>query len=105
MRYVTFSIPGDSTGRIGLVQGDRVIDLAQATAGEWSGPGLASLLELVQAGPDAWARLRGLLSQGSSNSVPLKDVRCHAPIPRPSKNVFCLGLNYASHAQESSRAR
>jgi 2-keto-4-pentenoate hydratase/2-oxohepta-3-ene-1,7-dioic acid hydratase in catechol pathway len=35
----------------------------------------------------------------------LQEVRCHAPIPRPRKNILCLGLNYASHAQESSRAR
>jgi len=32
-------------------------------------------------------------------------VRWHAPIPRPTKNVFCLGLNYAAHAKESSQAR
>jgi 2-keto-4-pentenoate hydratase/2-oxohepta-3-ene-1,7-dioic acid hydratase in catechol pathway len=35
----------------------------------------------------------------------LQDVHLHAPIPRPLKNVFCLGLNYVSHMEETSRAR
>ncbi len=35
----------------------------------------------------------------------MQDVRLHAPIPRPRKNVFCLGLNYVSHMKESSAAR
>ncbi len=34
----------------------------------------------------------------------LADVRWHAPLPRPSKNVMCLGLNYQSHAIESATA-
>jgi 2-keto-4-pentenoate hydratase/2-oxohepta-3-ene-1,7-dioic acid hydratase in catechol pathway len=32
-------------------------------------------------------------------------VRWHAPIPKPSKNIICLGLNYQSHAHESAKAR
>lgn len=28
-----------------------------------------------------------------------------APIPRPSKNVFCVGRNYAAHASEYSRTQ
>lgn len=28
-----------------------------------------------------------------------------APIPRPRKNIFCLGLNYAEHVAESDQAR
>ncbi len=66
-----------------------------------------TLLELIQAGPDAWRRMSALLGRPDSQSDGhrLQDVRCHAPIPRPRKNILCLGLNYASHAQESSRAR
>jgi 2-keto-4-pentenoate hydratase/2-oxohepta-3-ene-1,7-dioic acid hydratase in catechol pathway len=32
------------------------------------------------------------------------EVRWHAPIPRPPKNVFCVGRNYAAHARESAAA-
>jgi 2-keto-4-pentenoate hydratase/2-oxohepta-3-ene-1,7-dioic acid hydratase in catechol pathway len=33
------------------------------------------------------------------------EVRWHAPIPRPVKNVFCVGRNYAEHVAEGARAR
>jgi 2-keto-4-pentenoate hydratase/2-oxohepta-3-ene-1,7-dioic acid hydratase in catechol pathway len=36
---------------------------------------------------------------------PLSDVVLDAPIPRPLKNVFCLGRNYIAHAEEAARAR
>ncbi|MFL5258717.1 MAG: fumarylacetoacetate hydrolase family protein [Hyphomicrobiales bacterium] len=32
--------------------------------------------------------------------VPLSDVRLRAPIPRPARNLFCVGKNYREHAQE-----
>jgi 2-keto-4-pentenoate hydratase/2-oxohepta-3-ene-1,7-dioic acid hydratase in catechol pathway len=41
----------------------------------------------------------------SSESHRVADIRFHAPIPRPRKNIFCLGQNYASHAREAARAR
>ncbi|MFS0864186.1 fumarylacetoacetate hydrolase family protein [Fredinandcohnia sp. 179-A 10B2 NHS] len=34
----------------------------------------------------------------------LDDVKLHAPIPRPKKNVFCVGKNYAEHAIELGSA-
>jgi len=33
----------------------------------------------------------------------LSDVELAAPIPRPRKNIVCLGLNYADHAAEARR--
>ena len=33
------------------------------------------------------------------------EIRWHAPIPRPSKNVFCVGRNYLTHIEEGARAR
>jgi 2-keto-4-pentenoate hydratase/2-oxohepta-3-ene-1,7-dioic acid hydratase in catechol pathway len=33
----------------------------------------------------------------------LTDVRLHAPIPRPAKNVFCVGWNYLEHFAEGGR--
>ncbi|WP_226644725.1 fumarylacetoacetate hydrolase family protein [Mesobacillus subterraneus] len=32
--------------------------------------------------------------------IPLESVELLAPIPRPAKNVFCVGKNYAEHAIE-----
>jgi 2-keto-4-pentenoate hydratase/2-oxohepta-3-ene-1,7-dioic acid hydratase in catechol pathway len=36
--------------------------------------------------------------------LPFEEAMLLAPIPRPRKNVFCLGRNYAEHAAESTRA-
>ncbi len=32
--------------------------------------------------------------------VPLSEVRLKAPIPRPHRNIFCVGKNYHAHAKE-----
>ncbi|WBU62458.1 fumarylacetoacetate hydrolase family protein [Paracoccus aerodenitrificans] len=33
-------------------------------------------------------------------TVPLADVTVEAPIPRPARNIFCVGKNYHEHAHE-----
>ena len=98
MRYVTFSLLSDPTPRPGAVRGERVLDLS-------ANGGPASLLALIQAGPALWQRARALTEAAGDAGHPLDAVRLHAPIPRPLKNVFCLGLNYAAHARESAAAR
>jgi 2-keto-4-pentenoate hydratase/2-oxohepta-3-ene-1,7-dioic acid hydratase in catechol pathway len=106
MRYATFSVGSDTTPRLGLVQGDRVIDAAGLAAATWPGVFPRTVLELVQLGPDVWARAKALAERASGGtSYAAGEVRWHAPIPRPAKNIFCLGLNYASHARESAQAR
>ena len=106
MRYVTFSVRNESTQQIGVVSNDRVIPLRKAFGAHWEGPFPSSLLEFIQIGPEAWRRMALLVSsfQGKEG-YSLDEVRLHAPIPRPAKNVFCLGLNYVSHMEESARAR
>jgi 2-keto-4-pentenoate hydratase/2-oxohepta-3-ene-1,7-dioic acid hydratase in catechol pathway len=34
-----------------------------------------------------------------------REIRWHAPSPRPMKNVFCVGRNFVAHAEEGARAR
>lgn len=36
-------------------------------------------------------------------AAPLEDIQILAPIPVPDQDVICLGINYASHAEESAR--
>jgi 2-keto-4-pentenoate hydratase/2-oxohepta-3-ene-1,7-dioic acid hydratase in catechol pathway len=36
--------------------------------------------------------------------VPLSAVRLDAPLPRPRRNIFCVGKNYRAHAQEFARS-
>jgi len=104
MKYATFSLPSDVVPRLGVVRDDRIVDTAMLPLGTWRAP--TTLLDLIQQGPEAWQRMSQLVNQvGSTTGHPINGVRWHAPIPRPSKNVFCLGRNYVAHAEEAARAR
>jgi 2-keto-4-pentenoate hydratase/2-oxohepta-3-ene-1,7-dioic acid hydratase in catechol pathway len=105
MRYVTFSTTTDSTVRLGITLGDRVMDAAALVTSGWPGPAPRSLLELIQLGPGAWKRMADLAAGADGLGHAAADVRLHAPIPRPTKNVFCVGRNYAEHVAEGARAR
>jgi 2-keto-4-pentenoate hydratase/2-oxohepta-3-ene-1,7-dioic acid hydratase in catechol pathway len=102
MRYAMFSLPGDAEPRLGVVQDGQVLDV-QSLGADGLPP---TLLDLVQRGPDTWRRVADLVrNTGNPPRHPLDGVRLHAPIPRPSKNIVCLGMNYAAHAREAASAR
>jgi 2-keto-4-pentenoate hydratase/2-oxohepta-3-ene-1,7-dioic acid hydratase in catechol pathway len=107
MRYVTFSLPDDPSERLGAVRGDRVIEVKRVISDDGPTPGPGTLVALIESGPDVWRRIAAALNRvpAEASGHALAAIRCHAPMPRPRKNIFCLGLNYVSHAKESSRAR
>jgi 2-keto-4-pentenoate hydratase/2-oxohepta-3-ene-1,7-dioic acid hydratase in catechol pathway len=99
MRLVTFQ---DAAGaRIGAMLGDDVIlDLAA------SADLPSDMLGFIDAGPAALARAQKAVSAADrAKTVARSAVRLLAPIPRPRKNVFALGLNYADHVAEGARSR
>ncbi|HEX2172282.1 MAG TPA: fumarylacetoacetate hydrolase family protein [Dehalococcoidia bacterium] len=95
MRLVTYE---DANGRhVGaVIEGDRVVDLGSVAQ---------DMIELIEQGDAGLERARQAVQSGGSNAVPLSVVKLLAPIPRPRKNVFCVGLNYADHVAEGARAR
>jgi 2-keto-4-pentenoate hydratase/2-oxohepta-3-ene-1,7-dioic acid hydratase in catechol pathway len=105
MRLATFR---DHMGtRIGVVREQEIVDLARAATltGEEPPIELRDMLALIAAGDDGMARVRALLDGTPAQALlPLSGVELMAPIPHPSKNIFCLGRNYAEHAAESLRA-
>jgi len=111
MKYATFAPPGSAAPRLGVVRSDRIISLADLAGEQAAGTFPASLLELIQAGPEIWQRAAAVAGAAAGSAAapgmefPLGSVRLYAPIPRPVKNVFCLGLNYIPHMEESARAR
>jgi 2-keto-4-pentenoate hydratase/2-oxohepta-3-ene-1,7-dioic acid hydratase in catechol pathway len=109
MRYATFSVAGDPTPRLGVVRDDRLVDVQALAAPLDAGAVPGTLLELISQGRDAWQNLAQLIElelpryQGRRYDV--AEVQWHAPIPRPLKNIFCVGRNYSSHIEEAARAR
>ncbi len=93
MKLLTYRY--DGVERVGALRGDEVIDLS---------PLAASMLELIDGGPDLLAEARKLVA-AAEGGLALTEIELRAPIPRPRKNIICLGMNYAAHAIESLRAK
>jgi 2-keto-4-pentenoate hydratase/2-oxohepta-3-ene-1,7-dioic acid hydratase in catechol pathway len=104
-----FSAAAGEAPRLGLVSGTRVVDVSAMMRGVWS-DAPTSVLGLIQTGREALQRRMSAAAVSidqidERHSHAADSVRWYAPIPRPPKNVFCLGQNYAAHAKESAQAR
>ncbi|MBI2815682.1 MAG: fumarylacetoacetate hydrolase family protein [Acidobacteria bacterium] len=110
MRLATFSYINDPVLRLGVVRNDQLLDLP-TLLGSHSREFPATMLELIERGPQVWRRMSELIEQCASGELPVharvspEQAVLHAPIPRPRKNVVCLGLNYVAHMEESAKAR
>lgn len=76
----------------GLVSDDHrsvtPLDLPQHVAAT----GVLAVIELLAKG--------GELPAASGPALPLEAVRLEAPLPRPRRNLWCVGRNYHAHAKE-----
>jgi 2-keto-4-pentenoate hydratase/2-oxohepta-3-ene-1,7-dioic acid hydratase in catechol pathway len=116
MRFLTFET--DGMQRPGLLADDgRIVDLTAAMvvardqrALLFEGTVPKDLLGLIEAGDaflEAAQILASLAKEGRLERASLDAAACRllAPIPRPAKNVFCVGRNYAAHVSEGAKAR
>lgn len=109
MYFLTYEL--NDAPAIGLLTADKghVIPLTAAERhyfGETTLP--TSMLLLIQQGESAVQRIKTLAGKVAMDKdcpllIPLNSVRILAPIPRPTKNIFCIGRNYAEHAMESDK--
>jgi 2-keto-4-pentenoate hydratase/2-oxohepta-3-ene-1,7-dioic acid hydratase in catechol pathway len=117
MRLITFDTgeTGD-TGQgsrpgVGLDAGAILdLDAALARTPALGQAPFGSLHELIGGGAaalEAVERLLDMAARGELDAakVPVAEARVLAPIPRPAKNVFCVGRNYAEHIAEGARAQ
>lgn len=99
MRLVTIEVDGER--RVGVLVGDRVLDVQAADPGL---PGdMVALLEGGAASIDRARRLADTTPQDSPALLPADRVALLAPVPRPGK-IMCVGRNYADHADEAATA-
>lgn len=64
------------------------------------------MLTLIEMGASGLKRAAQIVTEARSTDIrPLDQIRLLAPLPRPTKNIVCLGMNYAEHARESMRAK
>ena len=85
MKLATFTHAGRR--QVGRIDADHVTPLAVD-----AGQGLQALIEQIAAGEATPA--------AAGSPLQVAQVQLEAPLPRPRRNVFCIGLNYRSHAAE-----
>ena len=107
MRFVTYRTV-ETEPRLGLLHDGLVIDVEYF--GDAIGHDLpATMLDFIDLGPVAIRFLQEAVAAATSadligTSLPEGNVTLLAPIPRPRKNIFGIGLNYTEHVAESARA-
>src|SRR5215831_7822926 len=122
MHLITFR-KGSSKPRVGALVGDAALDLGalaadlareRGTVRHGRGGFPKTMLDLIARGPDGLTAAREALAHGEAIlkrdgvgalverklGLPADKVQLEAPIPRPARNVFCLGRNYKEHAAE-----
>ena len=82
MRLATFLY--ENREAVGVAAGTDIIPV----------PGVTSMEDLIR---------KGLPSGLPDSGIPLSEVALLAPIPRPSHDVICLGMNFADHTNEAAK--
>lgn len=117
MRLVSFSTTRIPLPHLGIVQDNEVLDVDLASqALTLIGPD--QMLDLLEHYGERKSILQAIFDKAAGRRFSqvktfsragavhnLSEVQLAAPIPRPRKNIMCLGLNYADHAKESAEAR
>src|SRR5581483_11133980 len=104
MRFVTYD-PTGTGARLGLLDGERILDLAAVAGAHGSDAGaFTSMLALIAAGQHAQEAAETLRSFARGRDAagwwtPLADARLRPPVPTPPK-IICLAGNYADHIRE-----
>jgi 2-keto-4-pentenoate hydratase/2-oxohepta-3-ene-1,7-dioic acid hydratase in catechol pathway len=89
MKVAAFTYQGRPA--VGRISADgRTVEPFQLTA-EQAALGALPIVE---------AQVAGRPLPATGKAVPVEQVQLSAPIPRPRRNVFCVGKNYHAHAKE-----
>lgn len=111
MRFVTAIHNQEQFVGVVNEEGTHVLPLNQAVEAMPGKKGFpSSMLDCLEAGQSFIDQINDLLDWIQSNSnaasyyLPIEEVTLLAPIPRPKKNIFCVGKNYAEHAIELGSA-
>ena len=91
MRLVTFREHG-ANQRLGLLDDEAVLDVCTSARVP------RDMLDLIRLGDAGMSLLRE--AKDSAPRLALTAIELLAPIPRPAKNIFCVGKNYHEHARE-----
>lgn len=108
MRLITYRVSVEAEARLGAVVGGLALDLGRFGAAVGT-PLPSTMLDFIDLGPAAVAAVSGMIADQKGvfpigTTLPLANVKLLAPIPRPRKNIFGIGLNYTEHVAESAKS-
>ncbi|GIN19250.1 MAG TPA: FAA hydrolase family protein [Bacillus bacterium] len=104
MKLMSFNLEGAEKYGVVDDSGKKVWDvLALAEAADKGVP--ATILAGIESGDQFYEIVQGLVKWGSQNGKEdclhsFENIKWLAPIPRPGKNIMCVGKNYRDHAIE-----
>ncbi len=100
MYFVTYQYNAFSEGGILTADENKVLPIT--TIGKLMGLKFPErLIDFIpMATDDLLLAIKKVMTEHSNLGIHLNLVKLLAPIPKPPRNVFCLGKNYADHAQE-----
>lgn len=106
MKLVTYRI-NHTASSLGFIEGNMIID-AEKLGHIKSSPLPNTMLEFIDLGTDGISKATNLINTATKEqlqecSIPLANATLMAPIPKPRKNIFGIGLNYTEHVAESAR--
>lgn len=107
MRLITYRSDVTAAARLGAIVDQQVVDLARLAEEQeqYLPDNMLDFIDLgpqgVRVGTELLNIYQGLFPAGTA--WPVQNVKILAPIPRPRKNIFGIGLNYVEHVAESSR--
>lgn len=101
MRFITFKSKFDQSIGIGVIKEEGVINLKQVFKDYFKkdfSPN--TMIEWIEEYENWRVELKHLEKLDIQYFLHTNDIEILAPIPRPRKNIFCVGKNYKEHAIE-----
>jgi 2-keto-4-pentenoate hydratase/2-oxohepta-3-ene-1,7-dioic acid hydratase in catechol pathway len=103
MKLVTYLMLDTHQLRTGIwLSKYEVIDVAAEAAARQSPLHVTTMLDIIDGGAATLALLAEISSAPKTTPILLNSALLKAPIPRPRKNVFCVGWNYLDHFSEGA---
>ena len=104
MRLVTYQPNNSTEFRTGIqISRDQIIDIAAEAQTRGLTLKLDTMLDIIAGGEPVMAVLREVETGPKTEPILLNQAILKAPIPRTSKNVFCVGWNYLEHFEEGGK--
>jgi 2-keto-4-pentenoate hydratase/2-oxohepta-3-ene-1,7-dioic acid hydratase in catechol pathway len=111
MRLATCTLtPNGQPTLVAVLDNDKMVDL-QAEARRQKKKlafDASSMLALIKSGNAGLEQVRAVVDNAMSRPASLLAVekaRFMSPIPRPDRNIYCVGWNYLDHFEEGKQAR